>query len=238
MYIDLHCHLLYGIDDGPKQAPEALRMARVLVELGFGAAAPSPHARAHFPGAEACAARRGQLAQLLAQQGVELTLHPSAENYLDTEFFEREMTGKGRHINDTSYVLVELPYESVVPALPDLLFRLRRKGVRPVIAHPERAAEFQEKGRAEQAVRLGAALQLDLGSLIGRYGRAARRTAQRLLGEGLYAIAATDLHAAEGAEKWLAQSLRELDKQAGRQGAKRLLEVNPARVLRDEELLE
>jgi protein-tyrosine phosphatase len=200
--------------------------------------APSPHARPQFPGASVCAERREELARLLAKEGVGLELYEGAENYLDAEFLERELAGQGRHVNGGRYVLVEAPYESVVPNLGELIFRLRRKGIVPLLAHPERCAEFQEKGRAEEAVRVGARLQLDLGSLTGRYGKAVRRTAVRLLEGGLYAVAATDLHEAEGAQKWIGEAVRELEKLAGAAARERLLSTNPARVLRGEELTE
>lgn len=236
MFTDLHCHLLYGVDDGPKEPSGSVAIAKLLVSLGFGKVAVTPHALPQFAAAAACASRLAEVEALLAKEGVPLALELGAENRLDEEFIAAETSGKGRHYAKTSYVLVEAPYATVVPALPELLFRLSRKGVRPVLAHPERCAEFQEKSRAEEAVRLGAALQLDLGSLSGTYGRQARKTAQRLLEAGLYSVAASDVHEAESAKKWLREGLKELEKRAGRAGLERLLDENPARLLRGEEL--
>jgi protein-tyrosine phosphatase len=122
-----------------------------------------------------------------------------------------------------------------VPALPDLLFRLRRKGVTPVLAHPERCAEFQELERAHEAVRLGALMQLDVGSLVGAYGKQAKKTALKMLEVKLYTLAATDLHGPEDAE-WLALGLQELERRVGKPGRDRLLQDNPARLLKGEEL--
>ncbi|HEY3449845.1 MAG TPA: CpsB/CapC family capsule biosynthesis tyrosine phosphatase [Myxococcales bacterium] len=236
MFTDLHCHLLYGVDDGPKDPAGSVAIAKLLVSLGFGTVAATPHALPQFADASACAARRDEVQALLAREGVPLALQLGAENRLDEAFIAAELSGQGRHYAKTAYVLVEAPYESVVPALPDLLFRLSRKGVRPVLAHPERCAEFQELPRAEEAVRLGATLQLDLGSLSGTYGRQAKKTAQRLLEAGLYSIASSDVHEAESAAKWLREGIRELEKRAGRAGLERLLDENPARLLRGEEL--
>jgi protein-tyrosine phosphatase len=237
--VDLHCHLLWALDDGVETPAEALAAARLLCSLGFSDVAPSPHAVAELPSKDParCEARRGELAALLLQEGVPLTLHRNAENRLDEEFLARA-GGAGRRGVGVSqrWALVELPFRNGVPALGDLVFRLRRLGVLPLIAHPERCQEFEQPGRAEEAVRLGAALQLNVASLIGLYGKPARKVAERLLGEGLYAVGATDLHHAEGAEEWIPEALEMLEKRVGKQAFELLLAANPRRVLQGEEL--
>jgi protein-tyrosine phosphatase len=116
------------------------------------------------------------------------------------------------------------------------VFRLRRLGVAPLVAHPERCVEFEKPGRAAEIVRLGAALQLNVGALAGVYGRVPRKIAERLVDEGLYAVASTDLHAPRGAEEWLPEALGVLERRAGRAAADRLLAENPRRILAGEEI--
>jgi protein-tyrosine phosphatase len=111
---------------------------------------------------------------------------------------------------------------------------MMRKGVVPLLAHPERCLELQRPGRAAEVVALGARLQLDLGALSGRYGPVARRTARALLDAGLYAVAATDLHAPAGARRWLERALSELRACAGESAVERLFRDAPARVLAGE----
>jgi protein-tyrosine phosphatase len=237
--VDLHCHLLWAIDDGCETPGETLAAARLLVELGFSDSAPSPHAVQGLPSGDPARAeaRRAEAEALLRAEGVPLALHRNAENRLDDEFLARA-DGDGRRGVGVSqrWVLLEVPFDGAVPALPDLVFRLRRKGILPLFAHPERCAEFERPGRAAEIVRLGAALQLNVGALSGIYGKGARRTAERLLDEGLYAVAATDLHRADGAHEWLDEALAALEKRAGDAALQRLLSVNPRRVLAGEEL--
>ncbi len=238
-YVDIHCHLLWGVDDGCRDPEEALEAARALVDLGYGEAAPSPHARADFPSQDAdlCRTRLAELRDLLAREGVALRLHPNAENFLDDAFLARVARGEPRAIGEgTRYVLVELPFASAVPALPDVVFHLKLKGYTPVMAHPERCAEFERPGRAAEVVRLGAALQLDMGALLGRYGREPRKLAERFLGEGLYAAAATDLHRPDEAREWVGEALAALDKRAGAVEVRRLCEENPRRAVEGEDL--
>jgi protein-tyrosine phosphatase len=238
--VDLHCHLLWAVDDGCETPEETLAAARLLVGLGFTDAAPSPHAALGLPSGDParCGARLAEATELLRTQGVPLALHSNAENRLDSDFLARA-DGQGRRGIGASqrWVLLEVPFEGVVPALPELVFTLRRKGILPLFAHPERGAEFDRPGRAEEVVRLGGALQLNVGALAGLYGKGARRGAERLLDEGLYAVAATDLHHAEGAHEWLDEALGILEQRAGVAALERLFAENPRRILAGQELI-
>lgn len=237
--VDLHCHLLWALDDGVESAEEALAGARLLASLGFTDVAPSPHANPDWPsGDEArCEARRAELQRLLRDGGVGVTLHRNTENKLDEAFLSRADGPARRGVGESQrWALVELPFRGGVPALPDLVFRLRRKGVLPLFAHPERCAEFEQPGRAEEVVRLGGALQLNVASIIGLYGKGPRKLAERFLDAGLYGVAATDLHHPAGAEEWIPEALDALEKRVGREGFDRLFSEHPRRVLQGEEL--
>ena len=237
--VDLHSHILWGIDDGCETPAETVAAARLLVDLGFSDAAPSPHAVQGLPSGDPAraAARLAEVVELLRTQGIPLTLHRNAENRLDEEFLARADGDRRRGIGATQrWVLVEAPFESAVPALPDLVSRLRQIGILPLLAHPERCAEFERPGRAAEVVRLGAALQLNVGALSGVYGKGPRRQAERFLDEGLYAVAATDLHHAGGAHEWLDEALSALERRAGNDGLERLMAEHPRRILAGEEL--
>jgi protein-tyrosine phosphatase len=233
---DLHCHLLPGVDDGARTLEDALEMARALVDLGFTTVAPSPHARPEYAPRETVEARLEELREALAKTGVPLTLGRNAENVLDDAFLRGVGTPEARLLGAGRYVLVELPYTAPVPTLPDLLFRIRLKGVTPVLAHPERCLEFERKGRAAEAVRAGGLLQLDVGALTGRYGGTAKKLARTFLDEGLYALGATDLHGPVGAREWVGRALEELRSRAGEQAYRRLMALHPERILAGEAL--
>lgn len=238
-FVDLHNHLLWALDDGCETPDQTLAAARLLVEHGFSDVAASPHAAAQFASGDAARAeaRMGEAAELLAREGVPLALHANAENRLDEEFLARAGGDGRRGIGAAGrWVLVELPFRAAVPSLADLVFRLRRMGASPLFAHPERCAEFERPGRAEEVVRLGGALQLNVGALAGVYGPGPQRLAERFLSEGLYAVASTDLHRPDGVREWLAEALVALERRAGARGLDRLLAVNPRRILAGEEL--
>ncbi|AKJ02875.1 protein-tyrosine phosphatase [Archangium gephyra] len=235
---DLHCHLVPGVDDGARTLEDAVEMARALVDLGFTTVAPSPHARPEYAShsRQVVEERLAELREALARAGVKLTLGTNAENFLDEAFLRVLGTPEARLLGAGRYVLVELPYTSPVPTLTDILFRIRLKGVTPVLAHPERSLEFERPGRAAEAVRAGALLQLDVGALTGRYGGTARKLARTFLEEGLYALGATDLHGPVGAREWVGKALGELRSRVGERAFIRLMATSPGRLLAGEPL--
>jgi protein-tyrosine phosphatase len=237
--IDLHCHLLWGLDDGCRSPDETLEAARALCSLGYSEAAPTPHAQARYAGGDAMLSRDrlAEARELLDAGGVGLALHPGAENIVGAEMFASLELRAVRGLGDPGrYVLFEVPFQERAPALPEVVARLRASGRTPVVAHPERCAEFEQFGRAAEVVRMGAVLQLNLGALTGRHGRGAREVAERFLDDGLYALACTDLHSPEGAEEWIGDALDTLAERAGAACLRRLCEENPQRALAGRDL--
>jgi protein-tyrosine phosphatase len=232
--VDLHLHLLPGVDDGSKSLDDTLAMAKALSTLGFSTLAPSPHHRVEYASRsrELCATKLAEVRAAIAAQGLALELHPNAENFfLDDELLPDVAAGRARLLGTGKVLLVEAPYQGPLPMLADLIFRMKLKGVTPLIAHPERCFEFEKKGRAAELVQAGALLQLDVGALIGRYGKTPQKLARGFLDDGLYAVAATDLHSPVNAEAWVGDSLVALEKAVGKAGFDELFRLRPARLL-------
>jgi protein-tyrosine phosphatase len=220
------------LDDGARTWEDTLEMARLLVELGFSTIAASPHNRPEFAPKAVALERLQEVQDRLRALEIPLTLEPNSENnLLDERFFHELGTPSARPVGRGPYVLVEAPFQSPVPSLLDLIFRMKLKGITPLFAHPERCLEFERPGRAAEAVRGGAALQLDVGALIGRYGRMAKRLATEFLEADLYAVAATDLHSPMGARDWLNRAFDELLDRVEDSGFRTLLQANPQKVL-------
>lgn len=233
-FVDVHLHLLPGIDDGSKSMNETLEMARALVALGYSHVAPSPHHRSEFASRDAalCARRLDEVKSALAEAGMALTLSANAENFFLEENLMQEVNeGRARCLGQGKVLLVEAPYQGPLPMLETFIFRMKLKGVTPLIAHPERCFEFEKKGRAAQLVDMGALLQLDMGALVGRYGKTAERLARQFLSDGLYAVAATDMHSPVNAAGWVGDSLKALEKAVGGQEFQSLVRHRPAQLL-------
>jgi len=236
-YADLHCHLLWDTDDGARDAEESLALCSALVAHGFTDAAPTPHAWPELPDAQANGARRGELKALLAQKGIALALHPGAENRLDGELLDRVQRADARPLGAGNWLLAEASHLLPQPGLEQLCFRLRVAGQRLLIAHPERCrAFFDDAGLAQRLVDSGCALQLELGSLAGIYGKESMKLARKLLDAGLYAVAASDVHRPTSGVRLLEQGIPALRKAVGEAAMALLLDENPRRILRGEAL--
>jgi protein-tyrosine phosphatase len=191
--IDLHSHVLPGLDDGAADLDEALAICRAAAEDGIEVLAGTPHVRADHPTTaqqmeEALASLRdaaGDLVRLVG--GGEIDVFE-----LDRP---REELARFALAGNPDYLLVETPYRGWPLDLPEALFRLRTIGVVPVLAHPERNAEVQQ--RPDLLVPLvagGTLVQLTAASLDGRGGRRSQACARVLLERGLAHLVASDAH--------------------------------------------
>jgi protein-tyrosine phosphatase len=238
-YIDLHLHVVPGVDDGVTRFEDAALVCRGLKSLGYERLVTTPHIRTGMfenrrAGLEAAFAR---LTQELADDATLPELGLSAEHHCDALFFELFQQGEILPFPGTKAVLVEFPYDALPVNVEQICYKLRLKGLRPAIAHPERCTPLFK--RTEPIARLidqEVALQLDLMSLVGKYGRAVKKTAERLIDEGVYTIAATDSHSPEDIRR-VGDSINALFKLVGDDEANILLGENPALLLRGEQTL-
>jgi protein-tyrosine phosphatase len=196
--IDLHTHILPGLDDGAPSLATAVEMGRAAVEDGITTLAATPHVRDDFPTtADAMEDGVAIVRTALADAGVALELLPGGEIALDRlELLgdeERERFGLG---GNPSVLLIETPYSGWPSELLARVVWLRDRGVMPVLAHPERNGEVQASLTGVQAaVAAGALVQVTAASLDGRFGRRTEATARSMLDAELVHLVASDAHA-------------------------------------------
>jgi protein-tyrosine phosphatase len=196
-FVDLHCHWIPGVDDGAPNLGESRALLRGLAELGFEMVVGTPHMRPSLfdnSQSDLLAAFRAAELALGSESGLP-RLAVSAEHYFDDLVFARLLAGEGLPYPGGRAVLLEF-YEMDFP--PSVAFRLadlRRKGLLPIVAHPERYPAIGRNVEAlERLLDVGAAALLDIGALADRYGRGPRRVAESLLEKGLYHAACSDAH--------------------------------------------
>jgi protein-tyrosine phosphatase len=200
--IDLHCHVLPGIDDGPATIEGSLELARAAAAGGTRVLVATPHVSWRYRNdAETIARLVGELNARLAKEGVvsadgvPLEVRAGAEVAL-TQIAEIEPAELGRlTLSGGEWLLVEPPFTPVAPHLDEILLGLGREGRRVVVAHPERCPTFQrDRQMLERLVREGFLTSVTAGSLGGSFGGEARRFALELARDGLLHNVASDAH--------------------------------------------
>jgi len=195
-YIDLHNHILPGIDDGPSELEESVQLARDLSACGFSTIVATPHSLGGKPSPDLIMQKLELLQEALEQEQVPLTILSGAEQHIEPELVERLERKEVLTLNQTSYLLLELPMFQPLPVYTEpLLFRLVSAGYRPVIPHPERVIALQmNQQMLFRLQQLGALYQVTWGAFTGLLGPAAAKTARYMLKAGLVHLLSTDVH--------------------------------------------
>jgi protein-tyrosine phosphatase len=195
--IDLHSHILHGVDDGARTLEDSLDIARAAVSDGTTVIAGTPHVRDDWPTDAAVMEHRvAELRAELQQVGIPLDVRAGGEIAIDwlTRLPIEELRRFGLGGNPR-YLLVETPYYGWPSVLADLLFSLQTAGIRPVLAHPERNAEVQARPQClVPLVKEGVLVQVTAASVDGRIGRRAQQCGLVLVERGLAHLLASDAH--------------------------------------------
>jgi protein-tyrosine phosphatase len=234
--IDLHNHLLPGIDDGAKKLEETLQFLRLARRDGITTVVATPHMK---PGVYDNTARgiRDRVALVReAQKGDEsegVTLLPGAEVYFTADVVERARRQDLMTVADRGrYLLLELPYQQVPMRVDETIFQLRLAGFVPLMAHPERVAYYlEDAARVAASVRIGALMQVTGASLTGRFGDRARTFAEDLLRRNLVHVLASDSHDVRHRPPVLAEAMQAAARLVGEERARRLVIDNPQAIL-------
>jgi protein-tyrosine phosphatase len=226
--IDIHCHILPGIDDGPADLSESLAMARVAAAAGTRLIIASPHVQEQRPSPEQIAAGVSSLNEALAEQGIELRVVAGAENafHLGCELLTNYC------IADSPYLLIEFPHTHLPASASGVLFELISAGLQPIIVHPERnPGIIRQPQLLFDLVERGALVQVTAGSLSGDYGPMPCQCARHLLKRGVVDFLASDGHSSTRRPPDLRPGLKVAAKLIGKDRAKALVCENPQRLL-------
>jgi protein-tyrosine phosphatase len=229
--IDIHSHILPGLDDGSKSLEESVEMLRQAAAAGTTDIVASPHANQEYAFDELAVERK--IGELQAAVGENPRIHYGCDFHLTLENIEDALRLPEKYsINHRGYLLVEFS-DFLIPKSTDELFaRMMRAGLRPIVTHPERNQLLQARlPELETWVAQGAHLQVTAQSLMGRFGKTANRCAHELMRRGLVHFLASDAHDT----KWRTTALNEareyVDRRFGAEAGLRLFVENPRSAL-------
>lgn len=236
--LDLHSHVLPGLDDGASDMTEAVAMCRLALNDGARVLAATPHwyPSQNPPTARQIAQAVGCLQGELRAQGLPLELVAGAEVALDPGLAQLARDGALPTLGGGPYLLLECPPHTSPRLLPDLIYSLRLAGLRPILAHAERTWEgTPDWGWLYGLVDQGCLVQVTAASLTGKLGASPKKTAEALLGLGLVNLLASDAHSASWRPPGLAEAAALAERLAGPGAAEVLTRLAPAAILAGEE---
>jgi len=232
--IDVHSHVLPGLDDGAQNLDEALRMCELYVADGVRTVVATPHVWSGHYDVGSDAIRRGvdELSEACARRGLDLTILPGSEVRVRPELLAALAAGRLMTVGDNgAYLLLEL-HAQRVPPMGGLLFELGLRGVQPILCHPERHTQIWEHEELlDDLVGRGCLVQVTGASLLGAYGRRVQRCAEHLLAARLVHLVASDAHSPRRRRPLLQRTAGRLIELGGEALARRLLVANPARIV-------
>jgi len=196
-YVDIHCHILPGVDDGASTLPEALEMAAMASTDGIRTIIATPHASREYPPmpAEELLQRVASLQSEIDRLQISLKILPGADVQITETLPALVRQRRILTLADTGrYILLELPHDIYVP-IDGLMAELSRDGVRSVLSHPERNHGIRiDLGLIESLAKRGCLIQVTAGSILGEFGRDAKTAALYMLKHRLVHFVATDAH--------------------------------------------
>lgn len=195
--IDIHCHILPGIDDGAKHMSETIVMAKKAVQEGIDTIIATPHHRNERYENEKkdILVKVNEVNRVLSKEGISLKVLAGQETRIFGEFLEEYEAGKIVTLADSSYVFIELPSGHVPRYTEKLLYDIQLEGLTPIIVHPERNSEIVERpDLVYQLVKSGALTQVTAASLCGQFGKKIKTFSQQLIEANLTHFIASDAH--------------------------------------------
>jgi protein-tyrosine phosphatase len=232
--IDLHSHILPGIDDGAGDMDTSLAMARIAVADGITRMACTPHV---VPGLydndfRIISSKLGELRQALSDRAIPLDLVIGADVHIAPDLDDRLASGVVPTLNRTRYFLLEPPHHILPPKLEEMTSRLIKAGFMPIITHPERLTWLRAHfGVIERLNEMGCLIQVTADSITGGFGKDAQNLALRLVDEGRVDIVASDCHGPVARKPVLSRARQAVADRLGESEARAMVLERPAAIL-------
>ena len=230
--IDVHCHIVPEVDDGAKTLEESKQMLQIAYDEGIRTIIATPHFRSRMfeCSMEKRKSQYEKLKEVAKNIGEGMTIIFGCECYADSGLIERLETGECGTIGNTSYVLTEFSERRDFAYVRHMVYELICNGYEPIVAHVERY-EYLKREHIEELISLGAKMQINAESIIGKEGRKVKKFCKMMMKEGFLSFIGTDAHGSKDRPPEIASCAAYIEKKMGRDYAKRILVDNPLEII-------
>lgn len=238
--IDFHSHIIPNIDDGSTSMKDTINMINEARQAGFTEIISTSHYIQKYYDLD-CFEREKILdiikKKVSEKKEINIKLYLGSEIYFTPEIIELIKNKKASTINNTRYLLFELPMNTKPLFVKEMVYELMQNGYIPIIAHPERYSYVQENIRyIEELAGMGVLFQSNYGSIIGMYGNSAKKTLKKLLKNNLISFLGSDVHGTGQIYPKIPKALKKLRKILSIEELEKLTTLNAQKVLKDEDL--
>ncbi len=238
--IDFHSHIIPNIDDGSTSMKDTINMINEARQAGFTEIISTSHYIQKYYDLD-CFEREKILdiikKKVSEKKEINIKLYLGSEIYFTPEIIELVKNKKASTINNTRYLLFELPMNTKPLFVKEMVYELMQNGYIPIIAHPERYSYVQENIRyIEELAGMGVLFQSNYGSIIGIYGNSAKKTLKKLLKNNLISFLGSDVHRTGQIYPKIPKALKKLRKILSAEELEKLTTLNAQKVLKDEDL--
>lgn len=238
--IDIHCHLLFNIDDGSKSIEESISILKSLKELGYSDIIITPH---YIKDSKYNSSKKNntkllnKLKEEIEKENIKINIYLGNEIYIDDDIIGLLNKNEISSLNDSDYLLIELPmsgeYENYVEIFSDLI----NNNKKVILAHPERYLSFQEDfNKIYELESIGVLFQSNIESIIGKYGKGAKKMIKKLLKNKKISFLATDIHHIKHDYDDYNKAFKKILKYISEDELNRLIIKNPKKVLENKKI--
>lgn len=235
--VDIHCHCIYGIDDGAQTIEESIQIIKEVELAGFTNIVLTPHyyiEAGYVASKEDIKNRIDKINELLKENRINVKLHIGNEVYMTQEVIDKIKEKEVSTLAESKYILIEFPMHTKVKYAEAAVFRLQELGLKVIIAHPERYSYVQRDiETVENWIDKGCLLQCNYGSIIGQYGKKAKKTIKKLLKKDQVYMLASDCHMPETIYPKIPKVLKKLKKIISNEKIEEITKLNALNIIKD-----
>ena len=232
--VDIHSHLIPNVDDGSKSVEETFMLIKEADRAGITDIILTPHyiVNSYEQNANTLILLKDKLQQILDKDKINVKLHIGMEVYITDNLIDLLKQNKLLTLANSKYLLMELPLNTNVQYLDMVIFKLIEDNIIPIIAHPERYKFVQEDpSKVRELIESGCLIQSNIGSILGIYGKKAKKTIKYLLKNDLINFIATDTHRKNTIYPLLEKGIKKIEKITGKEKAEELTNLNVQKIL-------